>query len=302
MDFYYNNYRNVDIMQEMDKVMEELKPTYLQLHAFVRWQLNKKYSHDMSDVNGPIPEHLFHQVLAQAWKDNSIIEEYFPYNDLPSYNDLVKGFNGRDLLNKAEEFYKSLGFSPLEDDFIKSRLHEINASDGDDSECHSHIFDLTPKVRMRYCKKVDFKKFMQMHGHVARLHYAMEKKSLPSYFFDSYGLEYAVGEAIILSASSPKHLQTVGISSDYKFTEKAQMNRLFRMAIHTILNVPVYYIHIRIMNEFLKNNLSMEGANRLYWKLMQDYVGVEPPLDRDEDVIDFHYKFYYEMETNHQTK
>ncbi|XP_061400201.1 angiotensin-converting enzyme-like [Musca vetustissima] len=302
MDFYYFNYMDVDITQEMDKVMEELKPTYLQLHAFVRHELKRKYNHDVTDVNGPIPDHLFQQVLAQAWKENSVIEEYFPYKELPPYDDLVRDFNGRDLLNKAEEFYKSLGFSPLEGDFIKSRLNEINSSDSNDAECHAHIFDSTPQVRMQYCKKVDFREFMQMHSHAARLHYAMEKKSLPSYFFDSYNLEYAVGEAIILSASSPRHLQSLGVLNDFKFSERAQMNRLFRMAIHTILNIPLYYVHTRIINELLKGSVEMDGVNRLYWKLMQEYVGVDPPMDREENAIDFPYKFYFEIETNYQSK
>ncbi|XP_073845592.1 angiotensin-converting enzyme-like isoform X2 [Musca autumnalis] len=300
MDFYYSNYKDVDIMQEMEMVIEELKPLYLQLHAFVRHELKRKYRDDMMDISGPIPHHLFQQVLAQAWKENSIIEEYFPFEHLPPYNDFVKNLNGKDLLNKAQEFYKSLGFPELEDDFIKNRLNEINSTNNNDAECHANIFDLTPKVRMQYCKNVDFKNFMQMHGHVGRLHYAMQRKSLPSYFFDAYDLEYSVGETVMLSASSPRHLQAMGLSAN--FTEEVQMNRLFRMAIHTILNIPLYYVNSRTMNALLKGTVQIEGVNRLYWKLMQEYAGIEPPMDREEHAIDFLHTFYFEMETNYQTK
>uniref|UniRef100_A0A1I8NRP3 Angiotensin-converting enzyme n=1 Tax=Stomoxys calcitrans TaxID=35570 RepID=A0A1I8NRP3_STOCA len=301
LNMYYSNFDIEEFLKEMDKVMEELKPTYKQLHAFIRHELHKKYGSEVIDAEGPIPHHLFQQVLAQAWKEGSVIENYFPFKELPPYDGFVKDFSSKKLLNDAQDFYKSLGFSDLDEDFLKNRLtaqDESNSING----CRAVIFDLTPKVYMHYCQKVDFKKFMQMHGYVGRIQYAQEKKDLPAYFFESYDLEYPVGEAVILSASTPKHLQAIGLAKNFEFSEKTLMNRLFRMGIHTILNIPQYYVHSKIVKELLNDTVDMETVNKRYWKLMEDYAGVEPPSDRDEGCIDFPYKFYLDVEQNHQTQ
>ncbi|XP_005179893.1 angiotensin-converting enzyme [Musca domestica] len=301
LDLYYSNYDTEKFLKEMDRVMEELKPTYQQLHAFIRNELYKKYGDDVVDPYGPIPDHLFEQVLSQAWKEGSVIETYFPFKELPYYDGFVKDFTSRQMLNTAQEFYKSLGFSDLDEDFLQNRLKEQDESESTNG-CRATIVDNTPKVFMEYCQKVEFKKFMQMHGYVGRIQYAQEKKNLPSYFFNAYDLEYPVGEAVILSASSPKHLQAIGLAKDSDFSEKALMNRLFRMGIHTILNIPVFYVHSKIVNELLNGTIDMESVNKRYWKLMEDYAGVEPPSDREEGSIDFPYTFYFEVEENHQTK
>lgn len=301
LELYYPHYENKDFLKEMEKVMQEIKPAYQQLHAFVRKELHKKYGNDVLDPNGPIPDQLFEQVLSQAWKEGSVIESYFPFKELPPYDGFVKNYNAKKVLNEAQEFYKSLGFSDLDEKFLQDQLkeHDESTNIGD---CRADIFDLTPKVYMKYCQKVDFKKFMQMHGYISRIHYAQEKKNLPSYFFESYDLEYPVGEAVILSACTPKHLQAIGLAKDFKFTEKTLMNRLFRMGIHTVLNIPLYFVHSKVVHDLLNGTVEMDGANKHYWKLMQEYVGVEPPSDREEGSIDFPYKFYLDLEQNHQTK
>ncbi|XP_075170478.1 angiotensin-converting enzyme-like [Haematobia irritans] len=301
LDLYYSGYNVEEFLKEMDRVMEELKPTYQQMHAFIRRELHKKYGSDVIDENGPIPHHLFEQVLAQAWKEGSIIEDYFPFKELPAYDGFVKNFNSKKMLNDSQDFYKSLGFSDLDEDFLKNRIKEEDESESLNG-CRDNIMDITPKVYMEYCRKVDFRKFMQMHGYVGRIHYAQEKKNLPAFFFHAYDLEYPVGEAVILSASTPKHLQTIGLAKDFKFTEKTLMNRLFRMGIHTILNIPEFYVQSKIVSELLKGTVDMDTVNKRYWKLMEDYAGVEPPSDREEGSIDFPYKFYLDVEENHQTK
>lgn len=301
MDLYYSQYENKDFLKEMERVMGQIKSAYEQLHAFVRHELHKKYGGDVVDPNGPIPDHLFEQVLSQAWKEGSVIESYFPFKELPPYDGFVKNFDAPKILSEAQQFYKSLGFNDLDETFVKEqlKLHDESTNLGD---CRADIFDLTPKVYMKYCPKVDFRKFMQMHGYMSRIHYAEQKKDLPAYFFNSYDLEYPVGEAVILSACTPKHLQAIGLAKDFKFTDKTLMNRLFRMGIHTIMNVPLYFVHSKVVHDLLNNTVDMEGANKHYWKLMQQYVGTEPPSDREEGAIDFPYKLYLDLEQNHQTK
>lgn len=68
-----------------------------------------------------------------------------------------------------------------------------------------------------------------------------------------------------------------------------------------MFNIPVYFVHTKIMTDLLSAKIKFEDLNKIYWKLMEDYVGVEPPSDRKEDSIDFPYKFYEKIEDNYQT-
>ncbi|XP_030387391.1 angiotensin-converting enzyme isoform X2 [Scaptodrosophila lebanonensis] len=294
-------YNNDDFLKQMEQAMTELMPAYKQLHAFVRQELYRKYGADVVDVNGPIPDHLFQQVLEQAWEQGSIIESYFPRIELPQYDDFVKDLSAKDLINESERFYTSLGFDPLSKEFREQQLKEPDESQQND-DCRAAIFDLTPHVYLKYCEKVNFRKLMQNHGHMARVYYAQQKNQLPAYYFNSYDLEYSVGEAVILSAASPTHLTSIGLAKGVQFTDKSLMNRLFRMGIHTILKIPMYYVHTKVMNDLLNGTVDMDTVNRLYWKLMEQHAGIEPPTDRPENAIDFPYKFYVNIEQNHQTK
>ena len=60
-------------------------------------------------------------------------------------------------------------------------------------------------------------------------------------------------------------------------------------------------MHNKVLHDVLNGTVEMEGLNKHYWKLMEQHVGVEPPLNRDEQDIDFPYKFYIDIDTNHQT-
>ncbi|XP_062128422.1 angiotensin-converting enzyme [Drosophila sulfurigaster albostrigata] len=294
-------YDSQEMLQQMEHAMVELKPAYKQLHAFVRDELHKKYGGDVVNPNGPIPDHLFQQVVEQAWEAGSIIESYFPRKDLPQYDDFVKQLSAKALINESESFYTSLGFDALSADFHKNQLKDPNEERPDD-DCRPALFDLTPHVYMMYCEKVSFRKLMQYHSHMARVYYAEQKKRLPSYYFKAYNLEYPVGEAVVLSASSPTHLTNRGLAKGVQFTENSLQNRLFRMAIHNVLNIPLYYVHTKVMHDLLNGTVDMDTVNKHYWKLLEQHAGIEPPTDRTEGAIDFPYKFYVNIEQNFQTK
>lgn len=230
LELWYKYYKDQNFFFEMEKVMVELKPFYQQLHAFVRERLYTVYGDKVIDPEGPIPDHLFQQVLIQAWKNGSIMESSLPDGDLPPYDEFVQDneFDAEKILEVADNFYLSLGLSPLSDDFWKKRF-KMYSKDRNSGDCKADIFDLTPNVYMKYCPQVDFRKLMQAHGFMGRFHYVMEKPNLPAYFFNSYDLQYPLGEAVVLSASTPKHLSAIGLASNYTFTDDVITNRLFRM-------------------------------------------------------------------------
>lgn len=60
-----------------ETLWQELKPLYLQLHAYVRRELRKKYGEDIVSKDGPIPAHLLGNMWAQAW--SNIVDFTIPY-------------------------------------------------------------------------------------------------------------------------------------------------------------------------------------------------------------------------------
>ncbi|XP_017026997.1 angiotensin-converting enzyme [Drosophila kikkawai] len=291
---------STEILQQMEQAMTELRPAYQELHAFVRRELHQKYGGDVVDPNGPIPDHLFQQVLEQAWAGGSILEQYYPRAQLPEFDLFVNHLSAKAMVNESESFYTSLGFEPLSGDFHRNQLKEPN-EDRPNDDCRPSIFDLTPHVYLMYCEKVSFRKLMQYHSHMARVYYAQQKRRLPSYYFKAYNLEFAVGEAVVLSASAPSHL-TGRLSAKGVLSDQALMNRLFRMAIHTILSIPQYYVHTKVMHDLLSDTVDMDTVNRHYWRLLEQHAGIEPPSDRAEGAIDFPYKFYVNIDQSFQTQ
>ena len=54
--------------KELDRLWEQVRPLYLQLHAYVRMKLRQKYG-DVVPEKGPIPAHLLGNIWAQDWSN-----------------------------------------------------------------------------------------------------------------------------------------------------------------------------------------------------------------------------------------
>lgn len=116
LEFWFEIYENPKFLDEMEAVVKQIKPLYIQLHAFVRHQLHTKYGDVVIDKDGPIPEHLFQQVLVQAWKNGSVIDSSFPSSDLPNIDESLihQNYDALKVIKTANGFYESLGLDSLD--------------------------------------------------------------------------------------------------------------------------------------------------------------------------------------------
>jgi len=301
LEFWYENY-NKEFLGEMEEVMEQLKPFYLQLHAYVRWQLFRNYGAGVIKPDGPIPEHLFDEVVLRNWKSDEMSSSLVSNDYLPNLDSRISindAYNSAEkLLKKVENFYTSIGLEPLPEKFWETNI--VKKSENEDKTvCTPTINDITPDVVLQYCDKVDFKTLMQDYALIGRMHFALEKKDLPAYFFSGYNLKYPIAEAIILSASN--HLEDF-LNDEYdemeKYTEDMYLLRNFRMAINTMFKIPRYYVHTIIMTKLLEGTIERSDLNKFYWTLMEEHAGIEPPIDRDDDSLDLPYNFYTDLNQN----
>lgn len=116
LQFWFEIYENPKFLDEMEAVMKQIKPLYIQLHSFVRHQLHTKYGDIVIDKDGPIPEHLFQQVLVQAWKNGSVIDSSFPSSALPNIDESLihQNYDALKIIKTANGFYESLGLNSLD--------------------------------------------------------------------------------------------------------------------------------------------------------------------------------------------
>ncbi|HEY9462367.1 MAG TPA: M2 family metallopeptidase, partial [Vicinamibacterales bacterium] len=54
--------------KELDRLWDQVRPLYLQLHAYVRMKLHQKYG-DVVPQKGPLPAHLLGNIWAQDWSN-----------------------------------------------------------------------------------------------------------------------------------------------------------------------------------------------------------------------------------------
>lgn len=60
-DSWLDSYEAEDFKEQINALWEQLRPLYLQIHGYVRFQLRKKYG-DVVSEKGPIPAHLLGRI------------------------------------------------------------------------------------------------------------------------------------------------------------------------------------------------------------------------------------------------
>lgn len=72
-----------------EAIWQQLKPLYLQLHAYVRGQLRKTYGDAVVSADGPIPSHLLGNMWAQTWSNIASFTTPFPGKQQPDVTEAM---------------------------------------------------------------------------------------------------------------------------------------------------------------------------------------------------------------------
>lgn len=80
-EFWLDDFESNTFKKQLQKLWKQLKPLYLQLHAYVRYKLRQQYG-DIVSERGPIPAHLLGNMWAQEWAN--ILDFTLPYPDAGS--------------------------------------------------------------------------------------------------------------------------------------------------------------------------------------------------------------------------
>ncbi|KAJ8963018.1 hypothetical protein NQ314_005615, partial [Rhamnusium bicolor] len=82
-EHWLHDYEDPNFKQQVQNLWEQLRPLYLQLHAYVRFKLRQKYGNIVSE-KGPIPVHLLGNMWGQTW--SNIVDLTVPYSGVEDEN------------------------------------------------------------------------------------------------------------------------------------------------------------------------------------------------------------------------
>jgi len=274
-------------VKEVDRLWEQLKPLYLQLHAYVRSRLADRYP-ELVNRSGMIPAHLLGNIWAQEW--GNIYDVVAPPTTTPGV-DLTallraRNVDERGMVRYGERFYTSLGFDSLpgtfwdRSQFTKPRDRDV--------VCHASAWDLDSKndVRIKMCIQVTGEDFVTIHHELGHNFYQRAYQTQP-YLFEggaNDGFHEAIGDAIALSVT-PEYLRRIGLLDSLP-SAASDTAMLLRIALDKIAFLPFALALDRWRWEVFSGAITPANYNAAWWDLKHRYQGVSEPLPRSERDFD----------------
>ncbi|XP_044735585.1 angiotensin-converting enzyme-like [Chrysoperla carnea] len=294
--FWLDNYETEDIVQQFEDLWQQIKPAYLQIHAFVRNELQKIYGESVVSSTAPIPAHLLGNMWAQTW--SNIAKRTLPFpNKTPEdvTQEMVKqGYTPIKMFESAEEFFKSINLSPMPDTFWKNSI--LQKPEGRELVCHASAWDMSDgkDFRIKQCTTVDIEDFFTVHHEMGHIQYDLAYKHHPIIYREgaNEGFHEAVGDTISLSVSTQKHLRKIGLLKSQEDDYESDLNHLYSTALDKIVFLPFAYTVDQFRWNIFKGLIKPENYNCEWWKLRENYQGIEPPVNRSSDGFDAGAKYH----------
>ncbi|XP_019640619.1 PREDICTED: angiotensin-converting enzyme-like [Branchiostoma belcheri] len=285
-----------NLLEVANGLWSEIRPLYVQLHAYVRRRLASFYGEDKVSTTGPIPAHLLGNIWAKWW--SNIYDLVAPYPDQPDMNVtsvlLQKGYDPLRMFKIAEKFFTSIGLRELPEVFWEKSMI-VRPADREVS-CHPTSWDFYhhSDVRVKMCTEVNHEFLGTIHHELGHIQYFLQYEDQPMLYRDGAnpGFHEAVGDTVSLSAMTPAHLRTVGLLTDWPDTHESEINFLLRQALDKIPALAMGVMIDTWQSRVFSGKITADEYNREWWKLRLEYQGLSPPVPRTEEDFDAGSKFH----------
>ena len=270
-----------EMMEMMESFVEDLKPLYEQLHAWVRRELAQRYGRDAPER---IPAHWIGNRWAQAWPGLS------RGIDLDS---LLESKEPTWIVEQAETFYTSMGLPPLPDSFYeKSDLYPLPAGAPRKKNTHASAWhlDLERDVRSLMSVENNWRWFETSHHELGHVYYylAYAEAEVPLMLRGGANRAFheAIGDLIGIAARQPAYLKEIGLlEPDAEIDEIAWL--LDEALDQAVVFIPFSAGTMSFFERDLyEENLSADEFNRRWWEYAGRFQGIEPPSPRGEEYCD----------------
>lgn len=272
-----------EMMQTMDKLMNELYPLYRELHTWMRYEMAKKYG--AKDVPDYLPAHWLPNRWGQDWSSVVNVEGI----DL----DKILATKSKEwIVKEGEKLYTSIGFPALPETFWqKSSLYPYPADSNVKKNNHASAWhmNLDKDVRSLMSVEPNAEWWETANHELGHIYYYMTytNKDVPPLLRGGANRAYheAIGTMMGLAAMQKPYLAGRGLIDANVKTDSVQA--LLKEALNSVVFI---FFSSGTMSNFEKalyvDNLSESQFNAKWWELAKKYQGIIPPSARGEEYCD----------------
>ena len=277
------NMKSDEMMQTMDRLMEELKPLYRELHTWMRYEMAKKYG--QTEVPDYLPAHWLPNRWGQDWSSAVTVKGL----DL---DNVLSKKSPEWIVKEGENLYVSLGFPALPATFWeKSNLYPYKADSNVKKNNHASAWhmDLGKDVRSLMSVEPNAEWFETANHELGHIYYYMTytNPDVPPLLRGGANRAYheAIGTMMGLAAMQKPYLVGRGLVDAGVQTDSIQS--LMKEALNSVVFM---FFSCGTMSNFEKalyvDNLPAEQFNAKGWELSKKYQGMIPPSPRGEEYCD----------------
>ena len=280
---------------ESRRLWDEVKPLYDELHCHVRAKLSETYGADKVALDKPIPAHLLSNMWSQTWDNIYDIMEPFPGVAPVDVTAAMQsqGWDEIKMTKTAEGFFTSLGMPALPDSFYKNSM--LKKPRDRNVVCHASAWDIDNgnDPRVKQCVEVNGEQFGTLHHELGHIYYYLLYKDQPSIFKGGAhdGFHEAIGDTIQLSMT-PSYLQEKGLMGEITEGHEATINKQMKLALEKIAFLPFGKMIDEWRWQVFSGEIAPEDYNAGWWKLREEYQGIEAPVARSEQDFDAGAKYH----------
>ncbi|XP_058124051.1 angiotensin-converting enzyme-like [Anopheles coustani] len=296
-EVWLSEYEDNTIEQQVDEIMNQIRPLYEQLHAYVRYKLGQMYGDKVVSPTGPIPMHLLGNLWATKWNHIADFTTPFPHKQLFDVTDemIRQGYTPLKMFQMGDDFFASLNMTKLPPVFWEKSILE-KPTDGRDLVCQASAWDSykIDDVRIKQCTRVTMDQLFDAHHELGHTQYYLQYQHQPVEYRRGAnpGFHEAVGDVIALSVSTPKHMKKVGLLQDYDDDEQVKINQYYRSGLTKLVFIPFAYTVDKYRWGVFRDEIKPKEYNCRFWQLRSQYSGIEPPVVRTEEDFDPPAKFH----------
>lgn len=275
---------------ETDRLWEQVKPFYVNLHCYVRGRLNARYGDAVQPDHGPIRADLLGNMWSQQW--GNIYDVVAPTSGGESSYDLTElltsqQYDATRMVRTGEGFYTSLGLPALPQTFWERSM--ITRPRDREVVCHASAWDLDNRddIRIKMCTQVNGEDFYTVHHELGHNYYQRAYKDQPFLFKNGAndGFHEAIGDFVGLSALTPTYLNQIGLLQTVP-GEAEDIPFLLKMALDKIAFLPFGLMVDRWRWGVFSGETTPAEYNDAWSADMLKYQGLVPPGPRPANAFD----------------
>ncbi len=271
-----------EFAKSVDKLWDQVKPLYDQLHCYTRRKLNQKYGDKVVARAGLIPSHLLGNMWAQSW--DYLYPELEPYKGVAPIDvtpELARHYDAKKMVQIGEAFYTSLGMDPLPATFWDRS--QLTKPADKNVVCHASAWDVqySNDLRIKMCINLNQEDLWTIHHELGHDYYFHSYYKLPVLYQAGAndGFHEAIGDAIQLSMT-PGYLKEKGLLATVVKSDKATINQQMQVALAKIAFLPFGLLVDKWRWDVFSGEVKPEQYNQHWWDLKKRYQGVAPPIER----------------------